>query len=153
MSSTVVSFIPTNSSRRVSDDVAVSAEQYLTAHYAGSTEIQINRSYIRPFFIDAGQNHEDIRCPDCGGSIPVSEWQDAMSECWVEADRGFDLTAAAVRCCNKDFYPDQLTYLPDQGFGMVSFEITEPSRTDHDAVAAHLSSVLGLPVRTIVARY
>ena len=153
MSSTVVSFIPVDSLWRIPADAASSAEKLLVECYAGSTEIQINRAYIRPFFIDAGENHEDICCPECGTSIPVDAWQTSMDNCWIEKDRGFDLSAGTVQCCGKEFTPDQLVYSPDQGFAMVSFEVTDPIQTNHQNIAKQLASCLGIPVRTIVARY
>jgi hypothetical protein len=153
MSSTVVSFIPVDSLWRIPADAASSAEKLLVACYAGSTEVQINRSYIRPFFIDAGENHEDICCPECGTSIPVDAWQTSMDKCWIEKDRGFDLSAGTVQCCGKKFTPDQLVYSPEQGFAMVSFKVIDPIQTDHQNTAKQLAFCLGIPVRTIIARY
>ena len=71
----------------------------------------------------------------------------------IDADRGFDLTTATVRCCDREFAPDQLKYVPEQGFAMVSFEITDPSKADHETPAAQLASMLDVPMRTIIARY
>lgn len=153
MSDSVTSFIPADPNFRVSDEALAEIENHLASRYSGSTEIQLNRAHEKPFFIDAGNNHESIKCPKCGSEVPTDEWQAAMSSCWVDASQGFDLLPSTLSCCGASVSPDALNYTPHQGFAMASFEITNPSTTEHLPTLDFLASLLKIDFRIVNAHY
>ena len=153
MSDNVTTFVPANPTDKVSDEYLPAIEEFLTQHYAGSTEIRINRAYEKPFFIDAGSDHESITCPTCGGDVPIPEWQAAMNACWVEKSQGYDLIPFAFSCCGTTHSPDQLQYVPHQAFALASFEVTNPSSTDHDTTLNFLMDLLSIQFSVVNARY
>jgi len=153
MSSEVVSFLPADSQFKVAADLLPEIEAYLANRYKNAREIQLNRAHEKPFFIDAGENHESIRCPLCDHEISDSDWQDTMNECWDEASQGFDLRPFLFKYCGGSTTPDRLIYVPHQGFAKTSFEISDPSETEHDEVEQLLADLLKTEIKTVVARY
>lgn len=153
MSTVVVSFVPLRPDFEVATELVSKIEAHLSERYAGAREIQVNRAYEKPFFIDAGENHESIRCPSCGAEISAADWQDSMNACWDESCRGFDLKPFRFQCCGNECTPDRLRYSPYQGFAKASFEVTDPTIDDHEETEMFVAETLGTEVRTINARY
>ena len=137
----------------VSDDNSRTVENFLVNAYVGSTEIKSNLSHARSFFVDTGGNHDDIRCSKCHESVAIEQWQELMDRCWIECDRGFDLTAATLCCCNTYFSLHHLVYIPAQISAMVSFQVTDPTVTDHEAVAVKIAKLLNTQIGVVQSRY
>ena len=153
MSTVVVSFVPLKADFEVATELVPAIESHLAERYAGAREIQLNRSHEKPFFIDAGENHESIECPACGNEIAAADWQESMNACWDEKSQGFDLKPFRFRCCGNECTPDKLLYVPYQGFAKASFEITDPTINNHEETERFIAEVLGTEVKTVNARY
>ena len=153
MSTTIISFMPSDPMHIVTDDDARTVENFLANAYAGSATIQSKLSYRRPFFIDAGENHGDIRCPKCNESVAIEQWQELMDRCWIDSDRGFDLTAATLNCCDTNLPLHHLVYFPAQGFAMAAFQLTDPTVSDHEAAGVEIARLLNTRICVVQSRY
>lgn len=104
------------------------------------------------FFVDQGENLEEIRCPRCNATL-VPEW-------WMtEMDRAgaakFSDLSVVVPCCGATTSLHDLEYDWPAGFARFVLQVREPALAGwlDDAAVSRLEKVLGAKVRQIRTRY
>ncbi|WIM97631.1 hypothetical protein ACTOB_001171 [Actinoplanes oblitus] len=110
-----------------------------------------HQAYRSVFFIDQGENFEEVRCPRCRTVLDVGWWGERVNRA---AEHGFaDL---AVRCpsCDLDTTLNDLDYRLPAGFAR--FELTVADPPPDGLPAAGLSAIgqaLGHEIRAVLTRY
>lgn len=104
------------------------------------------------FFVDQGENLEEIRCPRCRATL-VPEW-------WMtEMDRAgaakFSDLSVVLPCCGAATSLHDLEYDWPAGFARFVLQVREPALAGwlDDAAVARLEKVLGAKIRQIRTRY
>lgn len=104
------------------------------------------------FFVDQGENLEEIRCPRCNATL-VPEW-------WMtEMDRAgaaqFSDLSVVLPCCGASTSLHDLDYDWPAGFARFVLQVREPALAGwlDDAAVARLEKVLGAKIRQIRTRY
>jgi hypothetical protein len=100
--------------------------------------------------IDAGENFEAIRCPQCGRDLDMSWWHGEMDRQYSR-DNGFELQPITVPCCGGTTGLNDLVYEWPQGFARWSARAFNPGRgwLDHDELN-EIGQALGHPVCQVI---
>ncbi len=111
------------------------------------------KDYGKLQFIDAGENYERIRCPNCGHTFTIPEWHAWMDADWHGED-GFHLHRHEAPCCGHEMTLNDLVYEWPQGFArwFVSARNIGRGPLTEDEVKI-LEAVAGLPLKAIAQMY
>lgn len=104
------------------------------------------------FFVDQGENLEEIRCPRCGATLGPEWWMTEMDR--AGAARFSDL-AVVVPCCGAATSLHDLDYDWPAGFARFVLQVREPALAGwlDDEAVARIEEALGTRVRQIRTRY
>ena len=104
------------------------------------------------FFVDQGENLEEIRCPRCRATLGPEWWMTEMDR--AGAARFSDLAVVAP-CCGAATSLHDLDYDWPAGFARFVLQVREPALAGwlDDAAVARLEKALGARVRQIRTRY
>jgi hypothetical protein len=104
----------------------------------------------QPVFIDCGSNLECISCPNCNQELPSKWWGQAMNNSY--ASHFGDLTVTTP-CCNTITSLNNLEYDMPCGFASFYISIANPKAEPTQNDLERIESVLGVPVKTVIAHY
>lgn len=104
------------------------------------------------FFVDQGENLEEIRCPRCRATLAPEWW---MTEMDRAGGADFSDLAVVVPCCGATTSLHDLDYDWPAGFARFVIQVREPGLAGwlDDAKVARLEKALGAKVRQIRTRY
>lgn len=103
-----------------------------------------------PRFIDQGENWEQVMCPCCNATLDLEWWQNAMDDAYKTE---FQNLVVKVPCCGRDTSLNDLTYDWPAGFARFSIEINNPGTWVADLRFHQIETILGTPLRKILAHY
>jgi hypothetical protein len=104
------------------------------------------------FFVDQGENLEEIRCPRCRATLGPEWW---MTEMDRAGGAQFSDLAVVVPCCGAATSLHDLDYDWPAGFARFVLQVREPALAGwlDDTAVARLEKALGAKVRQIRTRY
>jgi len=104
------------------------------------------------FFVDQGENLEEIRCPRCRARLGPEWWMTEMDRAGAAS---FSDLAVVVPCCGAATSLHDLDYDWPAGFARCVLQVREPALTGwlDDGAVARIEKALGARVRQIRARY
>lgn len=115
--------------------------------YPDMVRIEVSDS---PRFIDQGANWERVVCPCCDETLDLGWWQNAMDNAFAN---GFQNLIVKVPCCGIETTLNDLIYDWPAGFAQFLIEIRNPGMGVADARINQLETILGSPLRKILAHY
>lgn len=155
MSDNFIRLVPTDVNWQPTAQDAAATTTYVAELFAGandSADEVAHEFYSTARLIDSGVNTSRATCPSCGEDIAL-DWVFGVVD-----ERQNDLTRldARVPCCGIVTSLNQLDYDWPIGFGRFEITVLNGTRNRYELDAAeldHVASLLGHPVRQVLAHY
>jgi hypothetical protein len=147
VSDNIYRYVATEPAFQPSAAAAKEAETFLRAALGRAESVKARFSeHIE--FVDAGENWEGVRCPDCGKDIE-KWWGQAMN---LAYDSNYELLVYQTECCGKDVSLNELDYPWPVAFASFVVEVFNPDSLGLGAdEMSRLGALLGCSMREIRA--